>query len=179
MTTTLYAAQRPQNYLEYVSRLRPASLQPQFPAGALGRLAQHCTTAKKRLRHKSFFFAAGRPPRLVARPPGVRHWWRGRPSQQFVGKETFRAPREVFWIDLGLREWVSRALEREPRYTSPARGHVPNPSFLTGKYTRTYSCANHKNAQQPLYLQSWPRVSPPRRTTTFSPSAPSRPRRHG
>ena len=63
------------------------------PALAFPRLAQPYTPAKKMLRPKSFFFRCGRPPRPTARPPGEPHWWRGRPSQQFARKDTFRAPR--------------------------------------------------------------------------------------
>ena len=54
---------------------------------------------------------------------------------------------------------------------------MPKPSLLTGIHAHEFSCANQKHAQQPLYLQSWPRkVRLRAKKTRFLPSAPSRAR---
>ena len=51
---------------------------------------------------------------------------------------------------------------------------MPKPSLLTGIHAHEFSCANQKNAQQPLYLQSWPRkVRLRAKKTRFLPYAPS------
>ena len=51
---------------------------------------------------------------------------------------------------------------------------MPKPSLLTGIHAHEFSCANQKHAQQPLYLQSWPRkVRLRAKKTRFLPYAPS------
>ena len=78
LTTTLYAAQRPPSCREYVSRLRPASLQPRCPARGLPGVFSSAVDGQKscsakirfaRLRGAPapFGAAAGGTP-LVARP---------------------------------------------------------------------------------------------------------------
>lgn len=148
----------PVNAREYVFRLRPASLQPRYPGAGVPAPGAAIYTGQKMLRPKSFFFRCGRPPRPTARPPGEPHWWRGRPSQQFARKDTFRAPRTGVLDRFGPLE---RELAR-PRTRAPTTRALRADMCLNRRSSQVntrarYSCANQKNAQQPLYLQSWPR----------------------
>ena len=94
------------------------------------------------------------------RPPGGRHWWRGRPSQQFVGKGTFRAPRTGVLDRFGpLERELARPRTRALRTRSLRADVCLNRRSSQVNTRARYSCANQKNAQQPLYLQSWPRKS--------------------
>ena len=105
----------PFNAREYVSRLFPASLQPRYPGAGFPAPGAAIHTGQKMLRPKSFFFRCGRPPRPSARPPGIPHWWRGRPSQQFARKETFRAPRTGVLDTFGpLERELARPQTRAP-----------------------------------------------------------------
>ena len=168
----------PVNAREYVFRLCPASLQPRYPGAGVPAPGAAIYTGQKMLRPKSFFFRCGRPPRPTARPPGEPHWWRGRPSQQFARKDTFRAPRTGVLDRFGPLE---RELAR-PQTRAPATRALRADLCLNRRSSQVntrarYSCANQKNAQQPLYLQSWPRkVRLRAKKTRFLPSAPSRAR---
>ena len=118
---------------------------PPRSAGAAGAFAGGESTAKKHVPPKSGSPDYGKPPRPSVRPPGGRHWWRGRPSQQFVGKGTFRAPRTGVLDRFGpLERELARPQTRAPA-TRALRADLCLNRRSSQVYTRTNSRALTKN----------------------------------
>ena len=160
MTTTKRASQRPRSCLENVSRLRPASPQPRCPARAFPTFLAVLYTAKDpcsakirlaRLREAPAPFGAAAGGTLVVARPALPAICRKR--------DLPRASNRCSGYVWPPRERVGAPSNASPHYTSPTRGHVPNRRSSQVNTRARYSCANQKHAQQPLYLQSWPRKS--------------------
>ena len=156
--------------------------QPRFPAEAPGGGFREllavdicCPSSATFAAHIRPFAARARPESGARAIYGVARaplsTWAGPRRSAFRRALPHTCPKKVGYCRAS-RELRATALER----AADAEFFTGSPSQIN---TRTSLVRYHNNAQQPLYLQSWPRVSPPRRTTTFSPSAPSRPRRHG